>query len=661
MPARSYAKAGKLLRQDPLAPAYYFFGPVDILKDEAVGGLADRAVDPAMRDFNLDVRSAAQLEPEAIETLCTTLPMMAERRLVVIRDIEAWSRRKKTREAMLRYLQHPSPDTVVILVQGAAEPRADAELSKRCETIEFEPLDGRTAATWLARRAEARGVTLEPEAAQLLLSATDGDLGWLAAEVDKLAGLADGTAIGVSTVEGLLGVRHGETPLDWCRAVLGNDPVRAVGMLPHLLEQPGASGVRLVSQLGTHFIGVALARTRYDRGARGRKLESDVFATIKQARLWGINWSETARDWSAWAAAWPAARARQALRLTLDADRALKSTTISDERGILTDLVLGLVKGGATGREPARVDESRRAGARVVVGLALALLGLGPALPSPSFALLRPPSTLLSAQSEPRLVAAVRLAQEGLGDSARAIAGRMLAATSPTDPLYPEVLFAVGVVASSTEDQRLYFQRVAVEHSRSAWADHALLRLAQLDFAAGDHDGVIRQVGRLLADYPGSPHRATAALWGSRSALERRDRALACQWADLGIQAAGPEIELRGQLEFQRERCRTVVAADTAPAAVPPPARPPAQATAPAPAPATGWFVQVAALRTRQAATSTSRAVERAGYRSVVVEDAGFLKVRAGPFRTRDEANTALARLRREIGGQPFVVEGGRD
>jgi DNA polymerase-3 subunit delta len=298
MASRPYAKAGRLLRQDPLAPCYYFHGPVDILKDEAVTGLVERAVDPATRDFNLDQRSAAELDPEAIETLCTTMPMLAERRVVVIREVEAWGRKKKAREAVLRYLARPSPDTVLLLVQGAAETKADPDLARHAETVVFEPLDGRAAETWLGRRAQARGITLEPEASRLLLTATQGDLGWLASEVDKLAGLG-GAAVTVAQVEALIGVRHGETPLDWVRAVLGDEPARAIAMVPHLLEQPGASGVRLLSQLGTQLVGVALARTRYDGGLRGRRLESEVFGVIKQARLWGINWSETARDWSA--------------------------------------------------------------------------------------------------------------------------------------------------------------------------------------------------------------------------------------------------------------------------------------------------------------------------------------------------------------------------
>jgi tetratricopeptide (TPR) repeat protein len=261
---------------------------------------------------------------------------------------------------------------------------------------------------------------------------------------------------------------------------------------------------------------------------------------------------------------------------------------------------------------------------------------------------------VLDAQTDPRLQSAVRLAQEGMADSARALVARLLASTAPADPLYPEVLYTTALVAEDVEARRLHLLRVAVEHARSPWADHALLQLAQLAYAERDLEGAVRHVSRLLSDYPASPVRAAGALWGARAALDRRDLALACQWADLGLQAASADVELRNQLEFQRDRCRAMVLADTArarpgtPPPPPPAARPPATGT---------WFVQVAALRTQQAAASTQRTVERLGFAATTVRDGGFYKVRAGPFPSRAEASAALPRLRRELGGQPFVLQ----
>ena len=43
-------------------------------------------------------------DPDAVEALCTTLPMMSDRRLVVIRDVESWNKKARAKTAVLRYL-----------------------------------------------------------------------------------------------------------------------------------------------------------------------------------------------------------------------------------------------------------------------------------------------------------------------------------------------------------------------------------------------------------------------------------------------------------------------------------------------------------------------------------------------------------------------------
>ena len=55
-------------------------------KGQALGELVDAAVDPATRDFNLDVCAAGELDAETLGSLLGTPPMMAERRAVVVRE-----------------------------------------------------------------------------------------------------------------------------------------------------------------------------------------------------------------------------------------------------------------------------------------------------------------------------------------------------------------------------------------------------------------------------------------------------------------------------------------------------------------------------------------------------------------------------------------------
>jgi DNA polymerase-3 subunit delta len=343
MPAHSYDALLRSLPKGELALVYYLHGPEDILKDEAVQAIVDKAIDPTLRDFNFDQRSAGQLDPEAIFTLCTTLPMMAERRVVVLREVEGWKRKPKTRAAFLKYLERPAVETVVILVQSAAEETEDKELVRGAFAVACEPLPAERARRWLLRRAGMLGVTLEEAAADHLLAATGGELGAVAAELQKLAALPGGPPLTAEQVGALVGIRHGETIYDWRDAALDGDVGRAAAMIGPLLDQPGVTAVKLVTLLGTSLSGVGLARSHFDRGVRGGSLERLVLERLRQLRLFGLpDWKVESTRWARWAGRWPAARVREGLRAARDADVALKSTTISNERGILVDLVLRL-------------------------------------------------------------------------------------------------------------------------------------------------------------------------------------------------------------------------------------------------------------------------------------------------------------------------------
>jgi DNA polymerase-3 subunit delta len=332
-----------LAKGDPAA-AYFFHGPEDLLKDEALRALLDRVLDPSLRDFNLDQRGAGQLDADALFALCTTLPMMADRRVVVLREVEALKRKPKVRGALLDYLARPAPDTVLVLIQGANEENEDKDIARAAVTVACEPLPEDRVLKWLERRAKGVGLELPEDAARHLVRAVGGELASLAAELDKLAALPAGEAFTVERVGELVGVRHGETIYDWRDAVMEDRVGPAVHLIGPLLDQPGTSGVKLAALLGTTLVGVGVARSYMDRGQHGRALDDAVFRAIQRCRVFGLlSWSEEKTRWIRWGPRWPATRVTGALRAVLAADTALKNTTISDERGILTDLVLRMV------------------------------------------------------------------------------------------------------------------------------------------------------------------------------------------------------------------------------------------------------------------------------------------------------------------------------
>ena len=342
MPRLAFSRLAASLKRE-LAPAYYIHGAEAILKDEAMALILDRALDAGTRDFNLDIVSAQQLDPAELPAACATLPMMAERRVVLLRDVEAWKRKSKAKLPAVQYLERPMPETVLVMVQGNDDD-PDDELAARCVSIACTAPVGDQLDAWIDERLAIHGVQLETDAREHLIRATGGDLGLLTAEVQKLGGLDTSAPINAETVGDLVGVRFGETVDDWRDAVLRDDVARALTLLPRLLEMTGVSGVKLVTQLGTSLLVLRWARATAERTkTRGPQLAS----TVKRDLLFKLRPGVGSYDAFVNVVGdvvgrWSQARIAAALAATLTADVALKGTTISDEGGIVTDLVLTL-------------------------------------------------------------------------------------------------------------------------------------------------------------------------------------------------------------------------------------------------------------------------------------------------------------------------------
>jgi len=283
---------------------------------------------------------------------------------------------------------------------------------------------------------------------------------------------------------------------------------------------------------------------------------------------------------------------------------------------------------------------------RRVWAVAAAFLALAPAV--------------LRAQENPTVRAAVALAAEGRGDSARILVNRALRGASPGDPSWVEALYWRARLAASGDSAERDLRRVAIEYPTSPWADDALLELAQLALAAGNPSSAYQLARRLRSDYPGSDLRPRAALWAARAAFDNGDPRIACQLLDSASTEAAADIEFVNQVAYYQGRCTAAVLAtpprtpSDAPSAPAPPAAAPAPDTGGA---APGWFVQAYASRQPDDAQRVARQLTRANQPARVLAGAdGFHRVRVGPYPSEAAAREGIERVRQVVGGAPFVV-----
>jgi hypothetical protein len=257
------------------------------------------------------------------------------------------------------------------------------------------------------------------------------------------------------------------------------------------------------------------------------------------------------------------------------------------------------------------------------------------------------PTLRLTAQTDSRLLDALRLAQNGQVDSARGVIRRLLATLPPADSVYPQALLAGAKIAPDAATVATNLNRIVLEYGASPWADDALVLLTQLYFAQRDAAQTIQAAERLRRDYPDSPLRYRVAFPAARAYFELKDEARGCeliQEALAGANAAG-EVEFTNQVSFYASRCTG--------ATTPPP--PPTDSTVPA---SKTFAVQVLAVKSAVQVDDMLTRLRVMGFDARVVRDtSGFFKVRVGRYATREEAQQMQQRLRTRVGGQPFVVE----
>lgn len=341
MPKGAPRTVDALLERESPDAVYLLHGDNEFLKDEAIRAIADRFTEAATRAFNLDILHAGDADPGRLSNALDALPMLAPRRVVVLRD--APGLKKDSRAVLDRYLARPAQDTLLILVAPAGW-KTEAGLTSKATVIELASPTERDAAAWAAARATELGASLEPDAAELLVRSTEADLAQIDGELRKLRDYSQGKPIDRAAVAAIVGTTNGATTEDVLDRVCARDGVAAAGMIETALAQPKASGVTLVLALTTHMLMLGHAVIAREARMSPGQLSKELFALMGESRSsfvgrpWGAAVSSIVRS----ADEWDRASVDRALALLREADSTLKDSNLSGEERILETLVLSI-------------------------------------------------------------------------------------------------------------------------------------------------------------------------------------------------------------------------------------------------------------------------------------------------------------------------------
>lgn len=327
-PSSADSQLAKALKGGSPSGAWFLHGDATRLRDDAARALVEAAVDPATRDFNYDRFRADDVTPEDLAAALAMPPMMAERRVVWLHDVQKLT--PKGRQVVIEATERVPDDLAIVLtatIPSGSKAAFYRDLKKRCKTLEWASPRDAEIPGWILDRARGRwGLEMGSGAARALAMAVGADISRLDAELEKLAGV-DAPEITEELVDALIPRTRRVDRWTWLDTVADREYGRALRELDDLLTSE--SGVGLVAGLVEQHLLVGLAVAG---GA----------ASVRKAL------SETGRGYLSWKAQTYARQARGWRTDEIDrtighlhrADRLLKSG--GKDRPVLMELLLTL-------------------------------------------------------------------------------------------------------------------------------------------------------------------------------------------------------------------------------------------------------------------------------------------------------------------------------
>jgi DNA polymerase-3 subunit delta len=268
-----------------IRPAYLLAGSEALLRDDAARAIAEAVLGDGPRDFNLDRLDGAACSEGQLLDAVRSLPVLAERRLVVLREPDPKGRGAKALgEAIAAAVEElrESPSTVLVVTAPSVDKRSkwvkafkDPAVLVSCDP----PKGARAIVGFLKQEAAREGISLQPGAAEALAEAVGPQLLMLRQELEKAALHAGpGQPVRRGDVRAIVSDVAEEPIWDLTDAIGEGRTSDALVVLGRMLDS-GAPPPALLGSLAGHFR--RLVRARSGAPVAGhpfvvRKLESQA-------------------------------------------------------------------------------------------------------------------------------------------------------------------------------------------------------------------------------------------------------------------------------------------------------------------------------------------------------------------------------------------------
>lgn len=319
------------------ANLYFFHGEELFLLHHYWEQLKKAVLDELTESFNFHRFTAENFELRDFADAVENLPMMAERTLVQVDEIDIFKLNEDSRNKLTEILSDiPDYCTVVFTYETTAW-KPDKRLKKLWEAVskgqivEFPKQNQRDLVAWIQRHFMAQKKRIAPELCAYLIEITDGTMTSLASEIKKIAAFSGAETVCKADIDAVTEPVLDAVVFRMTDQLGAGDYTAALVTLQKLLKMQ-QEPIAILGAVGGHFRRIGAARTLLDHGRNYTEL----------MKLYGI-------------ADYPAKKAMDAARrfsqefcgkasaLVLETDYKMK-TSFDDNERLLELLILQLAR-----------------------------------------------------------------------------------------------------------------------------------------------------------------------------------------------------------------------------------------------------------------------------------------------------------------------------
>lgn len=265
------------------APVYLLMGTEPYYPDLVCDEIMKFALTDSERDFNQTVFYGLDTDAGTVASECRSYPMMAERRLVVVKEAQSM----KTLEDLAAYASDPMESTVlVILMHGASADKRRAlykNVQKKGVVLVSDALRDYEMPQWITSFYKSRGLDIEPAAAALLAEYAGTDMSRIMLETEKMQkNLPEGTVrVNAADIEKNVGISRQFSIFELTKALSYMKAEKALKIAAYIGNGPKFMLLLATAPLFTHFYRIL----KYEAAL----LKNPAMSKADRAKLLGVN------------------------------------------------------------------------------------------------------------------------------------------------------------------------------------------------------------------------------------------------------------------------------------------------------------------------------------------------------------------------------------